>query len=264
MSKRSFDIERQGHVAILALNWPEKVNAMGLDFSRDCLAALDDIEGDPDVRVLIVTGKGKVFCGGGDLFEIMSPDATPVERDFELVRGYNRVAERLHYFDLPVIAAVNGPAVGGGAGIGLACDIAIASETASYDIFFGRLGLSAADVGVPWLLSRLIGSMRASYYLHTGSSISAQAGLSMGVFAEVLAADRLMPRALELAQQIAANASKTVTRMTKLSLRHGAHMDFRANLEYEAYVQAVAFQSPSHKERIGEYRQKLSKKAKRT
>lgn len=263
MSHRKLHVEKQGPVAVLALNWPEKVNAMGLDFSADCLAALDVIASDPDVRALVVTGKGAIFCGGGDLFEIMSPEATDIRRDYELVRGYNRVAERLHYFDVPVIAAVNGPAVGGGAGIALACDIAIASETARYDIFFGRLGLSAADVGVPWLLSRLIGSMRASYYLHTGSTITAQTGLQLGVFAEVMAADRLMPRAMELALQIAGNSTRDVARMTKLSLRHGAHMDFRANLEYEAYVQTVAFQSPSHKQRIGEYRQKLSNKGKK-
>lgn len=263
MSARRFHIERHGAVATIALNWPEKVNAMGADFSRDFLVALDDLEAEDELRALVVTGSGKVFCGGGDLHQIMSPEPTAIRRDFDLVRGYNRVAERLHYFDVPVIAAVNGPAVGGGAGIALACDIAIACESARYDIFFGRLGLSAADVGVPWLLSRLIGSQRASYYLHTGSSIDATAGLSMGVFSEVVEAERLMPRALELGRQVAGNSTKDVARMTKLSLRHGAHMDFRANLEYEAYVQTVAFQSPSHKERIGEYRRKLSNKGKK-
>ena len=260
MSKRKFRIDRQGPIATVAFDWSDRVNAMGLDFSRDFLAVLDDLEAEEGLRVLIVTGAGKVFCGGGDLHEIMSPEATAIRRDYNLVRGYNRVAERLHYFDAPVIAAVNGPAVGGGAGIALACDIASAAETARYDIFFGRLGLSAADVGVPWLLSRLIGSQRASYYLHTGSSIDAQTGLALGVFSEVVAHDQLQVRAVELAQKIVGNSAKDVARMTKLSLRHGAHMDFRANLEYEAYVQTVAFQSPSHKQRIGEYREKLSKK----
>lgn len=262
MSKRSLHIERNGPVAVLSLDWPEKVNAMGLTFSRDFLAALDDLEADDALRALVVTGRGKVFCGGGDLFEIMSPDATEIRHDHALVRGYNRVAERLHYFDVPVIAAVNGPAVGGGAGIALACDFAIACDTARYDIFFGRLGLSAADVGVPWLLTRLIGSQRASYYLHTGGSIDATSGFRMGVFSEVVSSEELLPRALALAQQVAGNATKDVARMTKLSLRHGTQMDLRANLEYEAYVQTVAFQSPSHKQRIGEYRQKLSTKGK--
>ena len=263
MSKRNFSIDKQGPITTLSLNWPDRANAMGLDFSQECLAVLGKIAADPELRVLIVTGKDAIFCGGGDLFEIMSPEPSEIERDYELVRGFNRGAERLHYFDVPVIAAVTGPAVGGGAGIALACDIAIASEGARYDIFFGRLGLSAADVGVPWLLSRLIGSMRASFYLHTGSTITAQAGLQMGVFAEVLKGEKLMQRAIELALQIAGNSTKDVARMTKLSLRHGAQMDFRANLEYEAYVQTVAFQSRSHKLRIGEYRQKLSSKGKK-
>jgi enoyl-CoA hydratase/carnithine racemase len=262
MSTRRFHIERQGAVATLALNWPEKVNAMGLDFARDFLAALDELEAEDELRALVVTGSGKVFCGGGDLHEIMSPEPTAIRRDFDLIRGYNRVAERLHYFGVPVIAAVNGPAVGGGAGIAMACDVAIAAETARYDFFFGRLGLSAADVGVPWLLSRLIGGQRASWYLHTGGSIDARSGLALGVFSEVTAPERLLPRAIEVGRLIAGNSAKDVARMTKLSLRHGARMDFRASLEYEAYVQAVAFQSPSHKERIGEYRRKLSNKGK--
>ncbi|MBN9428812.1 MAG: enoyl-CoA hydratase/isomerase family protein [Burkholderiales bacterium] len=264
MSQRPFRIERDGPVTVLSMDWPDRVNAMGLQFSRDFLAALDAIETDGETRVLIITGAARVFCGGGDLFELMSPEPTDIERDLDLVRGYNRVAERLHYFDVPVIAAVNGPAVGGGAGVALACDIAIASEHGRYDIFFGKVGLSGADVGVPYLLSRLIGPMRANYYLYTAGSIDAATGLSIGVFAEVVQAEQLLARAKALGREIAGNFSYRAARMTKVSMRHGANMDFRANLEYEAYVQTVAFQSPAHKQRIGEYRQRVANKRKKS
>lgn len=263
MTQRIFRVQREGPVTTLTFDWPDKANAMGLHFSAECLAHLDRIAADRQTRVLVVTGAGHVFCGGGDLFEIMSPDPTDLEADLELVRGYNRVAERLHYFDVPVIAAVNGPAMGGGAGIAMACDIAIASEHARYDIVFGKVGLSGADVGVPYLLSRLIGSQRAAYHLFSNGSIDAQAGLASGLFAEVVPADRLLARAHELAAGIAGSFSPAAARMTKVSLRHGAHMDFRSNLEYEAYVQAVAFQSPAHKQRIGEYRDRIAKKGKK-
>ena len=136
-------------IATVTFNRPEKRNPMGLTFSATLNAVLDRVEANRDVRCVILTGAGRTFCGGGDLREIMSPDPTDMEAELALVRGYNMIAKRLYYFDLPVIAAVNGPAVGGGAGIALACDFAIASTTASYDLFFHRLGLSGADVGVP-------------------------------------------------------------------------------------------------------------------
>lgn len=261
-TKRHFKIERDGPVATLTFDWPEKRNTMGRDFSEDCLRALDSIERDMAIRVLVLTGAGRAFCGGGDLFEIMSTEATDAGDDHRLVRGYNKVAERLFYFDHPVIAAVNGPAVGGGAGLALACDFAIATPSSSYDIFFGRLGLSGADVGVPWLLSRHIGPARANYYMYTAGSIDADAGLRLGLFAEIVAPEQLLPRAKTLASAITATYPATAARITKIAMRHGPQMEFRAALEYEAYLQAFAFQSRGHKQRIGEYRQRIAKKEK--
>ena len=163
MPKREFTLDIKDGIATVTLNWPDRVNAMGLDFSADFGRVLDRIEAQSGVRVMILTGAGKAFCGGGDLNEIMSPDATDMEREFELIRGYNRIARRIFQLDIPVIAAVNGPAAGGGVGIALACDFAIAAETARYDLLFHRAGLSGADVGVPWLLNRLIGPALANY-----------------------------------------------------------------------------------------------------
>lgn len=250
-------------IATLTIDWPDRANTMGKDFAPDCLRALDAIQANSSVRVLLLTGSGKVFCGGGDLFEIMDPEPTDIGTDHSQIQGYNDVAQRIYYFSVPVIAAVNGPAVGGGAGLALACDIAIASPRARYDIYFGRLGLSAADVGVPWLLHSLIGPARANYYVYTGGSIDAPTGKELGLFAEVVAEDTLMARALEVARTVRDAYPPTAARITRTSLLHGTRMDFRDTLAVESYLQAVAFQTPAHKESIGEYRRRISTRTKK-
>jgi 2-(1,2-epoxy-1,2-dihydrophenyl)acetyl-CoA isomerase len=259
MAKRNFKLDVSEGIATITFDWPEAVNAMGVDYSRDFLAMLDKVERDSEVRVLILTGSGKVFNGGGDLYEIMSPEPTDMEWELDLIRGYNKVAGRLFYFDIPVIAAVNGPAVGGGAGIALACDFAIAAEGARYDLFFHKLGLSVADVGVPWLLNRAIGPVLTNYYLLTAGTIDAANGHRLGLFVDVVPADQLMATARATATRIMETPERAV-RISKLSLRHGVDMSFGANLEVEAYLQSHAFRTPGHKKRIGEYRQRLSRK----
>ncbi len=261
MDKEDFLLDVEDGIATITFNRPEKVNAMGIHYSARFNDVLNRVEADQAVRCLILTGAGKTFNGGGDLHEIMSPEASDMEQELKLIRGYNMLAKRLYYFDIPVIAAVNGPAVGGGAGIALACDFAFASETARYDLFFQRLGLAVADVGVPWLLNRAIGPGMANYYLLTGGSIDAQTGRQLGLFVDVLAPEQLLEAARGAARKIV-DASDRAVRISKLSLRHGVNMEFSANMEVEAYLQSHAFRTPEHKQRIGDYRARLSTKGK--
>lgn len=258
---RRFGVEIGDGIATVTFDWPERVNALGVDFSADFGKVLDRIEAERGVRVMILTGAGRVFCGGGDLQEIMSPEPTDPEREFELVRGYNRIARRLYHFDIPVIAAVNGPAVGGGVGLALACDFALAAESARYDLSFHRVGLSGADVGVPWLLSRAIGPALAHYYVLTAGSIDSATGLRLGLFAEVLPADRLLPAACAAAQRIV-EAPEPAVRISKLALRSSLNTDLHTNLELEAYLQSYAFRTPGHKTLVGEYRRRIAGKGK--
>lgn len=258
MSKREFTVDTRDGVATVTFNWPDRVNAMGLDFSADFGKVLDRVE-QSEAGVMILTGSGRAFCGGGDLNEIMSPDATDMEREFELIRGYNRIARRLYQFDIPVIAAVNGPAAGGGVGIALACDFALASENARYDLAFHRVGLSGADVGVPWLLNRAIGPALTNYYILTASSIDAATGLKLGLFAEVHPPGDLMQAAQEAARKIV-ETPRPAVRISRLALRSSLNTDLNTSLELEAYLQSYAFRTPGHKQRVGEYRQRLAKK----
>ncbi|KAI3590322.1 Enoyl-CoA hydratase (plasmid) [Cupriavidus sp. U2] len=258
MQAREFKVEIDNGIATVTFNWPNAANAMGTTYSSDFSKILDRIEQDENIRCVVLTGAGKVFNGGGDLKELMSPDPTEMESEFKLLRDYNKITKRLYYFDIPVIAALNGPAIGGGVGIALACDFAIASETARYDLAFHKLGLSAADVGVPWLLTRAIGAPLANYHILTTGSIDSILGKKLGLFAEVVPQDDLLNAAMVAARRIASAPGPTV-RISKLSLRRGVDMDFAANLEVEAYMQSYAFRSEGHKKIIGEYRRKISK-----
>jgi enoyl-CoA hydratase/carnithine racemase len=253
MSDREVLLERRGAVARIVLNRPARRNALGIETLPALHAALDEAEGDRGIGAVVVTGRGPVFCAGGDVDEIMSPEATDPEREFEVIRGYNRVAWRLFNLDPPVIAAVNGPAAGGGAALAMACDVAVAAESARYDFVFGRIGLASADMGCTYLLPRLIGRVRASHLVLTRGSLSAREGLALGLFAEVVADDRLEAAAMAMAEQIAAGPRRANI-ITKLALRRAEHVDFGTELEYEAYLQSFAFRSEDHKQRLSAFR----------
>jgi enoyl-CoA hydratase/carnithine racemase len=252
-------VERQGAVARIVLNRPEKRNPLGLGFSAAMHRALDEVEADPAIAAVVLTGKGPVFCGGGDIAEIMSPEPTDLEREFDLIRGYNRVVSRIYHFEKPVIAAVNGPAVGGGACLAMACDIAIAAEGARYDFAFGRIGLAGADMAATHLLQRLVGPVRAAHLVLTGGSITAVQGREWGVFVDVVATEELLRAAQRIAESIAAQ-NRPATTITKLAMRRGFDLDLDAALEYEAYLQSYAFRTAGHKQRLAVFRSRGGRK----
>jgi enoyl-CoA hydratase/carnithine racemase len=245
-------VEKAGPVARVVLNRPDKRNAQGVDFAPSLLRALDEVEGDPEVAIAVLAARGPVFAGGGDLREIMSPGPTDPERELELIRGYNKVVARLYYLDRPIIAAVNGPAVGGGACLALACDFAVASERAEYHLAFARIGLSGADMGAPFLLQRHVGSARASFYMLTAARIGAREGREVGLFADVVPEESLAARVDEIARGIVAQSRRGTT-ITKLALRRSLEAGLDASLAYEAYLQSFAFRSQEHKQRLGEF-----------
>lgn len=258
MAKGEILVEKCGSVAWVTLNRPERRNAQGVEFSADMLAALDEVEHDPGVAVAVLTGSGAVFGGGGDLKEIMNVEQSDPEWEFELIRGYNRVVSRLYYFGRPIIAAVNGPAIGGGACLALACDFAIASERAEYHLAFGRIGLAGADMGAPFLLQRHLGAARASHLLLTGARIDARRGETLGLFAEVVPHDELRAAATRVAEGIAEQSRRAVT-ITKMALRRAPEAGLDASLEYEAYLQSFAFRSEGHKQRLAAFLGKARK-----
>ena len=157
-------LQKVGQIAVITLNRAAMRNPLSLEFKQHMLPVLDEVEEDSSLCAIVLTGDGNTFCAGAELGKVVHPDGKDGEEQFRSVRTYNQVIQRLRAHDLPVIAAVNGPAVGGGAALALACDFAIASENASYYFAFGRVGAAAADMGSQTLNHLIIGTNRTELF----------------------------------------------------------------------------------------------------
>lgn len=205
-------------VTRITLNRPERMNAMNAALIADLHHALAGIAADRACRVVVLTGAGRGFCAGLDLAGYGplsgSEELDRVGATFATQTDIAALVPRLRALPQPVIAAVNGPAAGGGLALALASDIRIAGAAARFNVAFVRLGLSGCDIGVSWLLPRLIGASRAWELMLTGRLIDADEADRIGLVLRVTPDDELQTAALETASLIAANAPWGV-RMTK-------------------------------------------------
>ncbi len=205
-------------VTLLTLNRPERLNAMSHELVADLHASLEGVRGDRDCRVVVITGAGRGFCSGLDLKGAGDPPgADGLGRAQAGMTGQQHIATlipHLRSLRQPVIAAVNGPAAGGGLALALGCDVRIAAASARFNVAFVRIGLSGCDIGVSWLLPRLIGASRAWELLLSGRIIDAAEADRIGLVLRVVPDDRLLDEALLVAESIAANSPMGVW-MTK-------------------------------------------------
>ena len=208
-------------VVLLTLDLPERRNTMTAAMTAAWSAAIADIAADPAVRAVVVTGTGRAFCAGGDLSWIAeSPDLTVLELRARMVQFYDAwLAVRA--LEVPVVAAVNGAAVGAGLCLALACDIRYAASTASFSAPFVRLGMHAG-MAATFLLPEAVGLPRARELLFTGRAVTAEEARQIGLCESVLAPEDLLPAALATAADIAAAAPGAV-RLTKAALAHAGH-----------------------------------------
>ena len=248
--------EQTGAIVTLTMNAPETRNALtGNSAPQEFVDACARITEDGSVRAVVLTGAGPVFSSGGNLKHMQELfDATPAELRHWNRPGVQRLATAVYNLEVPIIAAVNGAAIGAGCDLTCMCDIRIASETASFAESFVRVGLIAGDGGA-WLLPRVVGMSRASEMAFTGDSISAAEALSYGMVSRVVPAERLMDEALALAGRIAANPG-TSLRLTKRLLREGQHTRLESLLEMSAGFQAIAHKTPQHVEAIKAFNEK--------
>ena len=243
-------VERREGVAIVTLNRPHERNPLGLAFPDQMLGVLQALDDDHGLHAVVLTGAGNVFCAGAELGQVVHPDGVDAEVQFRFIRGLHKVVQRIRDLELPVIAAVNGAAVGGGAALAMACDIAVASERASYFFAFGRLGAAACDMGCSYLLPRIVGSVRARHWLLTGASVEAEAGRAAGLFVDVVPGEQLLPAALAIAAAVKAATPRRAAAASKLSIARGEDTDLQACLSYETYVQNYLFSTDDHKTRL--------------
>ena len=245
-------IERDGAVLIATMNQPETRNALTGNTAVDEFVALcDQVRTDTSVKVMILTGAGPIFSSGGnvkDMKRFFEDSLTPDMIREEYRQGIQRIPNALYQLDVPVICAVNGPAIGAGLDLTCMCDIRICSETATFAESFVRVGIVPGDGGA-WLLPRAVGMAKAAEMAFTGEAISAQEALACGLVSRVVPGDQLLPTARALAEKIAANPG-AVMRMTKRLLREGEHASLASLLEMSAGYQAIAHKTADHREAV--------------
>lgn len=251
--------ERHDHVLLLTMSSPETRNALTgpeqfEDFERTCAEVNDD----PSVRCVVLTGAGSAFCAGGNVKDMRDRKGlfagNPFDQADAYRKGIQRIPRAVHALNVPVIAAVNGPAVGAGCDLATMCDIRIASRTATFAESFVKLGIIPGDGGA-WFLPRAVGYSNACRMAFTGDPVSAEEALAMGLVSEVVDGDALLGRALALAASIAANPPHAI-RLTKQLMRASERASLDELLDMSAAFQAVCHAEPDHREAVAAFFEK--------
>src|ERR1700720_1272958 len=238
-------------VGLIQLNRPEKMNAIGALTRKQLGEAIKQVERDDAVRVVVLTGSGRAFCSGADVTEMGGADGgmrTPQDVGNVLRNEYMPMLTRLRTMPKPVIAAMNGPAVGIGASYALACDIRIATPEAYILEAFVNIGL-APDGGVSWLLPRLAGTGIAYEMFFTGKPLSAADAHRLGVINRLVPADRLETEVRELAALLASQPRQALAG-AKRAVTHALESSFEEALEFESYLQEAQAASPEFAEGV--------------
>jgi enoyl-CoA hydratase/carnithine racemase len=249
-------IERDGPVVIATLNRPDERNAISeAAHSEEIADFCAAMTRDRSVRAIVLTGAGKAFCAGGNIKHMrersgMFAGSAYTQRNAYRT-GIQLIPAALYELEVPVVAAVNGPAIGAGLDLACMCDVRIASEGALFAESFVKLGIVPGDGGA-WLLPRIIGMARASLMTLTGETISAAKALEYGLVAEVVPHANVPERAIAVAKSIAANPGHA-TRMAKRLLREGQDMKLAPLLELSAAFQALAHQTDDHHEAVAAF-----------
>lgn len=230
------------------------MNALDLEIKEELLDLLKRLPDEPELRAVILTGSGSTFCAGGDLNKFLANSTEHQKRGGAVRLFSNHLARAFIGVEIPLIAAINGPAVGGGFTLALTCDIRIASEEARFGAVFARVGLSP-EYGSSFLLVRAVGLTKASELILTARIFDSKEALDIDLITEVVPQNQLMERARALAQEIAALPPISV-RMAKRTLRHGLESTLSQALDYEELCESYCFSSLDHQEAVRSFIEK--------
>ena len=249
-------VERDGPVVIARFNRPDERNTITeVAHSEEIVDFCRTMVRDTSVRAIVLTGNGKAFNAGGNVKHMAERTGMFGGSPYEIRNSYRTsvqmIGPAISDLEVPIIAAINGPAIGLGLDIACMCDIRLIADSAIVAESYVKLGIIPGGGG-GWLLPRLIGPQRAKLMTLTGDAINAATALEYGLVAEVLPADALMPRALELAHKIAANPGHA-TRMAKRLMHEGTNMTLPSLLELAAAYQAAAHFTEDHHEAIAAF-----------
>jgi 2-(1,2-epoxy-1,2-dihydrophenyl)acetyl-CoA isomerase len=243
-----------GSIATLTLNRPDKLNAFTQAMIDRWVWALGEAQRDPAVNVVVVTGTGRAFCAGGDVGRMGEGQPTPLEHKARLWENIHRVPKTLEAVDKPVIAMVNGLAVGAGMGMALMCDLRVASDAARFSTGYVNVGLVPGD-GDAFFLPRLVGSARALELLWTGDFVEAAEAERLGIVNRVVPAARLAEETRALARRIAAGPQVAI-RLTKRLVYQSLRLDLRTHLDLVSSHMAVVRDTEDHQEGVRAFKEK--------
>lgn len=246
-------LEKRGHVAILTLNRPEAMNALGAPGDGDQVQAVcEQVNADRDIRCVVLTGAGRAFSAGGDVKAMKAREGAFAGSGVAIRDGYrgniHKVVRSIYGLEVPSIAAVNGAAIGLGCDVACMTDIRIASDQAKFGVTFLKLGLIPGDGGA-WLLPRTIGMSRAAELLFTGDVIDAAKATEWGLVSKAVPHETLMDEALKLAERIAQQPPHAL-RLAKSLLKHGQTVSYDTLMEMSAAAQAISHLTEDHMEGV--------------
>src|SRR3954451_9314545 len=241
-------------VARLVLDNPDQRNAMTEDMTRSWATAVEELAADRAVRVVVVTGSGTAFCSGGDPRWIAGEPDAPVDRLRTRMIAFYRAWLAIRRLEVPTIAAVNGPAVGAGLCLALACDLRYAAAGATLGAPFVRLGMNPGMAST-YLLPNVVGDANARELLLTGRTVEAEEARELGLVSRVFPAETFAEEVTGIAAGIAATAP-IPSRYTKLALRDGGHQDLESCVQWEALAQPITLATADLQEGIRAAREK--------
>lgn len=236
-----------GGVARFTMNRPDVLNALTVGMKADFHAMLSAVQGNPDVKVVVLSANGRAFCAGGDV-KSMGADGQPPSEFRERVLEMHAWLKPLYHLECPVIAAVDGLAYGGGMALALAADFVLASDRARFSAVFGRIGL-IPDMALLYTLPRLVGTQRAKELMYTARSVDAEEALAMGLVLSVHTPEAL-PGAVDQMAGRLARGSKQAMGLTKLLVNRSHASDYDTMAELEASGQALMHETEFHREAV--------------
>ena len=250
-------VEKRGRIAIITMQRPESMNAIATH--QDCddlIAALEDIQADTNISAAILTGEGKGFSAGGNIKAMkdrsgIGPLDKPDETRANYRRGVQAITRAFMHIEVPLIAAVNGHAVGLGCDLACLCDIRLAAESAKFSASFIKVGIVPGDGGA-WSLQRVVGYSQAAEMFLTGDRYTAEEAKGFGLVSRVVSDESLLDEALVIAERIVANPARAL-RLTKRLLREAQHSRMSDILELSAAYQALAHETDDHAEAVDSF-----------
>ena len=247
------ELEIRGPIAVLTFNRPASLNALGAPGDGAAVQAVcDQVNADPQIRCAVLTGAGRAFSAGGDVKAMQAREGAFAGSGLDIREGYrgniHRIVRAFYGLEVPLIAAVNGAAIGLGCDVACMADIRVAAGDARFGVTFLKLGLIPGDGGA-WLLPRIVGMSRAAELLFTGDVIDAATAAQWGLVSQVAPPEHLLDEALALAARIALQPPQAL-RLTKALLRQGREASYDAVMETSAAAQALCHQTEDHQEGV--------------